>query len=90
MKTPTKVSERQLSGITYRQREQGFRLWVPYSMLQRAYSDRNSSCAITIGSVALTLHHRSKEITGRVPESWLIDLNAGPVECETVDEEETA
>ncbi len=81
MKAPPKVSERKLPGDSYTHHEYGqkFRLWVPASLQKQSlsfYGNPQSSCEILIGSVKLTLRHRSRTIHGLVPDSWLIDLNA--------------
>lgn len=55
-------------GTTYTHSVYGFKLSIP-SHLEHAGS-------VTIGTHTLTLHVRSNTMTGAVPASWLIDLNA--------------
>jgi hypothetical protein len=71
MKTPPKVSERKLPGRSFRFVTPGFRLWVPHSVC--------GNSTIRIGTVDLRLSEKYgvRLIHGRVPDSWLVDLNAG-------------
>jgi hypothetical protein len=68
------------SGVLY-QHVDGFRLFIPDGMIFGKESE------LLIGTRKFTLHHKHRTITGSVPESWLVDLNAGPI-GEERDEEE--
>lgn len=63
------------TGVPYHHRELGFKLLIP---------DVHGSgeSVLCIGAVKLTLNHRARTIKGNVPASWLVDLNAGPIEAD--------
>jgi hypothetical protein len=78
-KTPR--ATRRNYGETYRHQALGFKLWVPTSL------QRFDTSELILGMCKLKLHHKTKTITGDVPDSWLVDLNAGEIVAESNDEE---
>jgi hypothetical protein len=64
------------AGITYRH-PQGFVLCIPDHLAPpddfRSFGGAES---VTLGQVVIKLHHASRTLSGDVPASWLIDLNA--------------
>lgn len=68
----------------------GFQLAIPDSMQRSHYSNKNPTSQFTLGRVTLTLHHGNRTITGRVPDSWLIDLNGPHPDDEITAEARTA
>ncbi len=72
----------------------GFKLYIPYHLANQyaASKIRNRSAGqlcnaqITIGSVTLGVHTQTKTLSGDVPQSWLVDLNANAIE-ETIEPE---
>ena len=58
---------------------QGFALVVPWHVAYRRESDR----PLLLGRIEVKGDvHKSLSLAGRVPDSWLVDLNSAPVEFE--------
>jgi hypothetical protein len=74
-----KVSERLLPGVSYKHAS-GWRLFVPFSLAGRNFGEASPATSISFGGTVLTLHHHRRVVTGCVPLSWLVDLNA-PAAC---------
>jgi hypothetical protein len=72
-KVPPKVSERLLPGRSYKHNRSGFRLFVPYSLMQ--YTLNRPSSRFMLGNVEITLRHVSRTFDGDIPASWMVDLN---------------
>lgn len=70
---------RRVGGVVYTHRTRGFKLLIPFS-LQKSDVDHPllgpRESWLQIGNVTLTLHHRTRSISGEVPAAWLVDLNA--------------
>lgn len=66
------------NGITVKH-PQGFALVVPWHIAYRRESER----PILLGRIRVMGNHIARlRLAGRVPDSWLVDLNNAPVEFE--------
>jgi hypothetical protein len=93
-----RISTRQHPGVTYRHAD-GWRIFVPFGMIRdesrrgadgmpmTARPGGSGHCRITIGQYTLTLRHEHRTVSGYIPESWRVDLNAGPItpDCEVLE-----
>jgi hypothetical protein len=66
-------------GVMYRHAD-GFKLLVPHSLIRYEPTD------LIIGQCKLRLLHKAQVMEGRVPDTWLVDLNAGPLQAEVEEE----
>lgn len=92
------ISQRAHPGVTYRHAD-GWRIFIPYSMLRdesrrghdglasNIYKPGSSqgTCRVQIGRFTVTLNHRTRSVHGYVPDSWRVDLNAGPVCADVIE-----
>ena len=53
-----------------------FKLLIPTHLAPPEGFHRSSpNTTLQLGSFTLTLHHRTRHISGKVPAAWLVDLN---------------
>ncbi len=72
------MSKTSPKGITAKH-PQGFALVVPWHIAYLRESDR----PLLLGRIKVKGNsHKSLSLAGRVPDSWLVDLNSAPVEFE--------
>lgn len=68
---------RDRGGSLYRHPVYGFKLHLPEHIVM-TYTGGEAQ-HIAIGTVLLRVNHRTRTLHGPVPDSWLVDLNAGPI-----------
>jgi len=75
MRKHPKPALRDAGGALYRH-PAGFVLRPPQHLTRPNYAGADRTTLVTLGRVTLLAHHRTRTLSGDVPASWLIDLNA--------------
>lgn len=79
--------------MLYTHKRLGFVLLIPAHLQRaaesgtrpRATDGKSCDLLVHIGGIQLGLDHRRRQIVGRVPPNWLIDLNGDDTEAAPID-----